>query len=191
MLQLPSVHTAYLTTVERHMMANRALLFRLIGCIALITFTCSSGAQTTELTPRKAFNGHSEGQGTLKFLFGTERTFHVVSDGHDQADGSFRLDQSVTFAGEPTQTRFWIVHDADSNPFTATLSDASGLVTGHVNGSRMELSYRIKGPLVMQQTLKLSADGASIDNEGRITVLGIPIGYLHETISAGEKSASQ
>lgn len=172
-------------------MINRAMLLMLFGCIALATFTTGSSAQSTDLTPRRAFSGHSEGQGTLKFLFGSARTFHVVSDGHDQTDGGFRLDQSVTFAGEPAQTRFWIVHNADGNPFTATLSDASGLVTGHVNGSRMQLSYRIKGPLVMQQTLKLSADGATVDNEGRITALGIPIGYLHETIRLDEKSTSQ
>jgi hypothetical protein len=35
----------------------------------------------------------------------------------------------------------------------------------------------------MHQTLELMPDGKTIDNVGKITLLGIPVGRLHETIT--------
>ena len=52
-----------------------------------------------------------------------------------------------------------------------------------VFGSRLLLEYRVKGPLVMHQTLELMPDGKTIDNVGKVTLLGIPVGRLHETIT--------
>ncbi|MGP1666201.1 MAG: hypothetical protein ACTS5I_09900, partial [Rhodanobacter sp.] len=62
-----------------------------------------------------------------------------------------------------------------------TLSDAAGRVSGHAENARLTLRYRVKGPLIMHQTLKFMSDG-TIDNVGRITFLGLPVGYLQETI---------
>ncbi len=70
-----------------------------------------------------------------------------------------------------------------NNHYTATLSDAAGPVTGLTNGSRLLLEYRVKGPLILHQTLKLMPDGKTIDNVGKITFLGITVGHLHETIT--------
>jgi hypothetical protein len=134
-------------------------------------------------TPQAGFGGPSEGNGTLKLLFGKERPYHVTSHGQVLADGTFRLDQTVTFQGEPSRLRHWLLTTVQPGNYTGTLSDAAGGVTGHTQGRRLTLRYRIKGPLVMHQMLQLMRDG-TIDNVGSITLLGIPVGHLQETIVA-------
>jgi hypothetical protein len=136
-----------------------------------------------EFTPRNGFSGKSEGNGTLRLMFGKPREFNVISFGKGQSDGSCRLDHTITFQGKPPQKRFWILKDANNNNYSATLSDASGQVKGITTGSRLSLKYRVKGPLMMHQELELSADGKTIDNIGVIKLLGIPIGRLYEVIT--------
>ena len=151
-------------------------------CISGISVSSRAEEGSLEFTPHNGFSGHSEGNGKLRFFFGKQRLFHVKSHGYDQADGTFRLDQTVTFQGEPSQERSWILKTIRQNHYTATLSDAAGPVTGLTDGSRLLLEYRVKGPLVMHQTLELMPDGKTIDNVGKVTLLGIPVGRLHETI---------
>lgn len=136
-----------------------------------------------EFTPQNGFSGESEGNGTLKLFFGKPRTFHVTSHGNKQSDGTFRLDQTITFQGKAPQERFWILTTTSNNIHSATLSDAAGQVKGVTAGSHLTLKYRIKGPLIMHQELELSPDGKIIDNIGVIKLLGIPIGRLQETIT--------
>ncbi len=154
-----------------------------ILCISVVSVSAQAKEVSSEFTPQNGFSGHSEGNGTLSLFLGKRRMFHVESHGYDQADGTFRLDQIVTFQGQPKQERFWILKTINQNHFTGTLSDAAGRVTGLTNGSRLRLKYRVKGPLIMHQTLKLLPDGKTIDNVGKITLLGIPVGHLHETIT--------
>ncbi|MEO5560613.1 MAG: DUF3833 family protein [Dokdonella sp.] len=133
-------------------------------------------------TPQAGFDGSSEGNGTLTLFFGRQRPFHVVSHGHQASDGTFRLDQTITFQGHAPQDRSWVLTTVSGNDYSGTLSGVAGIVTGHTEGNLLMLHYRVKGPLVMHQTLKLMADGKTIDNVGTITLLGIPVGHLHETI---------
>ena len=136
-----------------------------------------------EFTPQNGFNGVSEGNGSLKLLFGRSQPFHVESQGNQQINGTFRLEQKVTFRGETPHDRIWIITTVSPNRYAATLSDAAGPVTGSTSGTRLSLRFRVKGPLVMHQELQLMPDGKTIDNDGVITVLGIPVGHLHETIT--------
>ena len=152
-------------------------------CISVIGVLSRAAEGSLEFTPHNGFSGHSEGNGKLRLFFGKQRPFHVKSHGYDQADGTFRLDQTITFQGEPSQERSWILKTIRQNHYTATLSDAAGPVTGLTNGSRLLLEYRVKGPLVMHQTLELMPDGKTIDNVGKVTLLGITVGHLHETIT--------
>ena len=142
-----------------------------------------SASEPIVFTPENGFGGESEGIGSLKLFLGKPRAFHVTSNGSKQPDGSFRLDQTVTFEGETPQVRFWILTAIGDNHYSATLSDAAGPVKGFTSGSHLSLQYRVKGPLVMHQELELSLDGRTIDNVGVITLLGIPVGHLHETIT--------
>lgn len=157
------------------------LAFSLSACFPV----CSAIAaeQVVEFTPRNGFSGESEGDGTLKLLFGKARPFHVESHGKEEDDGTFRLQQRVAFEGKRPEDRAWIISTVRPNRYSATLSDAAGPVTGSTAGSHLSLRYRIKGPLVMHQELELMPDGKTIDNVGTITLLGIPVGHLRETIT--------
>ncbi|MEO8366451.1 MAG: DUF3833 family protein [Pseudoxanthomonas sp.] len=152
-----------------------------LATLFIAGFSFAAG-QPYKFTPQAGFGGESEGNGTLKLFLGKPRPFHVVSHGTEQSDGSFRLEQRVAFEGKPPQDRVWILTTVSPDHYSATLSDASGPATGFTSGSRLCLRYRVKGPLVMHQELQLMSDGKTIDNVGVITLLGIPIGRLHETI---------
>ncbi len=139
--------------------------------------------RTLEFTPANGFGGYSEGNGSLKLFFGKPRPFHVESHGYAQKDGTFRLDQTVTFQAQPPQDRVWLLATTRPDHYEGTLSDAAGHATGCTRGARLFLHYRVKGPLVMHQELELMPDGKIINNVGTITLLGIPVGHLHETIT--------
>ena len=159
-------------------MATLLLTFAL----AMLALSASAMQPTAVVfTPQAGFGGASEGNGTLKLLFGKRRVYHVESHGHALADGTFRLDQTVLFQGEPPRRRHWILTTVPPARYTGTLSDAAGKVTGHTDGRRLTLRYRLNGPLVMHQTLEMMSDG-TVDNVGTITFLGIPVGHLQETI---------
>lgn len=158
-------------------------LLVLVLCISVVSVSSQAEEGSLEFTPHNGFSGHSEGNGMLKLFLGKQRLFHVESHGYDQADGTFRLDQTVTFQGKASQERSWILKTTPQNHYTGTLSDAAGRVTGFTNGSRLLLKYRLKGPLIMNQTLELMPDGKTIDNVGKIKFLGITVGHLHETIT--------
>lgn len=157
---------------------KKAALFLML-LLALPAFAMPAAAGT--FTPQAGFGGASEGAGTLKLLFGKERPYRVQSQGRVLANGTFRLDQTVLFQGEPPRHRHWILTTVQPGEYSGTLSDAAGVVTGHTEGARLTLRYRLKGPLIMYQTLTMISDG-TIDNVGRITLLGIPVGHLQETI---------
>ncbi len=150
-----------------------------------VLLVCLQGyaeAATSEVTAQQLFAGHSEGNGSLKLLFSKEKSFHVDSHGAIQPDGRFRLDQTIAFEGEPANDRHWILETIAPGVYAGTLSDAPGKVKGKMKGNRLTICYRIKGPMFMHQTLTLLPDGRTIDNLDKITLLGIPIGRLHETI---------
>ena len=150
--------------------------------LLLVCLQGKAVAAPREITPQQLFAGHSEGNGSLKLLFSKEKHFHVDSHGAMQSDGRFRLDQTIVFEGEPSQDRHWILETTAPGIYAGILSDAPGRVKGKMEGNRLTLCYRIKGPMFMHQTLTLLPDGRTIDNVDKITLLGIPIGRLHETI---------
>ena len=154
--------------------------------LALVTLTTGSVLRAQEpqqeFTPRNGFAGRSEGNGSLRLFFGRPHPFHVESYGFDRPDGTMQLDQTITAQGRRPYDRSFVIADVGSHQYTGTLSDAAGPVTLQTDGNRLVLRYRFKGPLVVHQTLVLSPDGRSIDNRGRMTLLGIPVGRLQETI---------
>ena len=160
-----------------------AKLSLMVSLVLLALPTVALPAADVIFTPQAGFGGPSKGNGMLKLLLGTRRPYHVESHGQVLADGTFRLDQTVAFQGEPPRLRHWILTTVQPGTYTGTLSDAVGAVTGYTRGRRLMLRYRLKGPLVMHQRLEILHDG-TIDNAGRITLLGIPVGHLQETIVA-------
>ncbi len=157
-----------------------------LAVLALVALATSSSlhAQEPQLddTPHM-FSGYSEGNGSLRLFLGRPRSFHVESYGYELGGGTSRLDQTVFMQGKRPQYRSWMIQTVGPNRYTGTLTDATGGVTGHTEGNRLFLRYRVAGPFVMHQTLGLRPDGRTIDNRGRITLLGIPVGRLQETIT--------
>lgn len=156
-----------------------------VAAITLIALSLGSPARAQgpqrELTPRYGFAGRSEGSGTLR-LFGRPRAVQVESFGTVQGEGRLQLDQAIRIQGWRPQERSWVITAVGPHRYTGTLSDAAGRVTARSDGDRLTLRYRILGPLVMRQTLDLRPDGRTIDNFGLITLLGVPVGRLQETI---------
>lgn len=161
----------------------KMIAFLLFVLAALIGSGSVFAAEKIAFTPQTGFGGDSAGAGSLRFFLGKPRPFHVRSLGRELSNGTFRLEQRVTFAGKSPQDRVWIISTVSPNRHVGTLSDASGPVTGTTSGPRLSLRYRIKGPFVMHQELELRPDGKYIDNVGTITLLGVPIGRLHEIIT--------
>jgi hypothetical protein len=161
----------------------------------LLACTMASGclpslAARPEVTKKPAFDpvaffgGHTHGEGTLEVRFGTGRHLSVEGNGYNNVDGSFQLDQLITYADSTKETRRWVLRRRDATSWTATLSDAQGEVTADANGNLLHLRYQIRSPKVyMEQWLYLQPDGRSVLNLAQVTVLGVPYAHLSETIT--------
>lgn len=171
-------------------------LLRMFRCVRLPTLALLLGGCLTSLPPRAAsapqsvfdptqfFAGHTRGEGTLDFRFGADRTVRVEGIGRTEADGRFRLDQTITFGDGSVDTRVWLMQRVDATHFVATLSDAKGEVHAEINGPIFHLRYLLRHPAVyMEQWLSLNADGCTVDNQAQVTVLGVPWARLSETIT--------
>ncbi len=118
---------------------------------------------------------------------GTDRTLRVDGMGRMEADGSFRLDQTVTFSDGTVETRVWHLRRVDATHFAATLSDAKGEVHAESSGSVFHLRYLLRRPAVyMEQWLYLQPDGRTVANRAEARILGIPWARLAEAITRGE-----
>lgn len=144
------------------------------------------------MDPMSFFNGHTRGEGTFDVRFGAKRTLAVEGVGKSQADGTFRLDQTITYGDGKIETRFWIMRRVDATHYAATLSDATGEVSAEVQGNLFHLKYLVQQPAVyVEQWLYLQPDGRTVDNRMQVTVLGIPWARLHETITRDATSADR
>jgi hypothetical protein len=164
--------------------AGLVLLTAATGCLAGFPARPATVPQPS-FDPTVFFAGHTHGEGTLDVRVGTDRTLSVEGTGRTVTDGSFRLDQTITYGDSAVETRTWILrHGADPQHFTATLSDAKGEVTAETTGNLFHLRYLLRQPAVyMEQWLYLRPDGRSVDNRAQVTILGVPWARLAETIT--------
>lgn len=164
------------------------LLFalQLGGCLASLPPRAPPAAQPL-FDPTQFFAGHTHGEGRLDIRVGADRTLRVEGTGRTDADGRFRLDQTITFGDGTIETRVWFLRRVDATHFTATLSDAKGEVRAETNGARFHLRYLLRHPAVyMEQWLTLNTDGRTVDNQAQVTVLGVPWARLSETITRSD-----
>ena len=158
----------------------RAVLFSTAG---LVFAAAESRALASDFVPEEVFAGRSVGNGTLEIVFRKPRPFTVESVGVMRGNGAFVLDQRVQFEGQPAESRSWIMRRTGPETYEATLTDAAGPVVARIRGRRLTLRYRLsRWGLVMHQTLDLAEDGRTVRNHGRLKLLGVPFGELHETI---------
>ncbi|MEO7027378.1 MAG: DUF3833 family protein [Caulobacteraceae bacterium] len=135
--------------------------------------------------PETYFAGRAHSWGALASGSGApSRHLAVESFGAKLADGSFRLDQTVNIDGAK-RNRIWIIRRLDNHHYTATLTDASGLVRAETYGNIFHLKYRMKGKLgvAMEQWLYLQADGRTVLNEAVVSAFGISVARVSELIT--------
>ena len=160
-----------------------AIAFLLLaGCLAGFPHRDPMSADS-ELRPELFFAGRTRGEGTLAVRGRGSRSFQVEGLGRTGSDGAFRLDQTVTFADGTVETRTFIVRRVDDTHYTGTLSGARGTVTAETLGNRFHLRYLVRQPAVyMEQDLYLQPDGRTALNEATVSVLGLSVARLSETI---------
>lgn len=145
------------------------------------------------MRPEAFFSGATTSSGVLESPSGAPtRRLHVEGEGRLLADGSFRLDQSVTFDQEAPKMRTWVMRRLDAHHYTATLTDASGPVKAEAYGDLFHLRYTMKTPLrsEMEQWMYLQPDGRTVVNEATVTVFGIVVGRISERISRQEATVA-
>lgn len=154
--------------------------------LALGLLAAQAPALAVDFVPERVFAGRSAGEGELKLLFRQAQVFTVESRGTERPDGTFQLDQTIRFSGQPARVRSWVMRRSGPGTYSATLTDAAGPVAARIDGPRMTLRVPLTHwGLIMHQTLEVADDGRTIDNRGRIRLLGVPFGRLRETIRLG------
>ena len=128
------------------------------------------------------FEGRTEGRGTLKAAFKSREAISVQSVGRVGADGTLVVQQTITEGRKPARTREWRIREMSPGRYSGTLTDASGPVSGQVEGNRLHLSLRMKGGLDAEQWLTLAGAGRSAHNIMVVRKLGVTVAALNETI---------
>ncbi len=161
-----------------------AALLLLVGCIVPLELGRFESAQPT-LRPELFFAGSTTGWGVISKRDGRpSRLFEVHSEGQTEADGRFRLAQTITFADGEIEQRVWLMTQVDATHYEATLSGAIGPVRAEVRGNLFHLEYLHRRPgVVVEQWLYLLPDGRTVLNVGTIRVLGRPVARLSEQIT--------
>ncbi len=157
----------------------------LVGCLGLPPFSSHPvTAESPSLGFEVFFAGHTHGTGILDLLTGRRQSLQVEGHGHLEADGSFRLDQVVTYEDGAVEKRTWRLVKRDPGTYTGRLTDADGPVSADVTGNRFHLRYLLRKPAVyMEQYLYLQPDGRTLLNLATVTVIGIPWARLTEQIT--------
>lgn len=167
-----------------------AALLLVSGCLTASPFHTQT-ADTPEFRPEVFFAGVTHGEGTLVQRGKAARKLHVEGLGQLEADGTFRLDQTVTFDDGATEKRTWHLRQQGLHTYTATLSDASGKVTAETSGNVFHLRYLLRKPAVyMEQYLYLQPDGRTVLNVATVKVIGIPWARLSEKITRPQSSST-
>jgi hypothetical protein len=164
------------------------------GCASALSPSAFEGVGP-EMRPEIFFAGATSSSGVLQSRTGVPtRRLHVEGNGQVQPDGSFRLDQSVTFDDDAPTTRIWMMQRLDARRYTASLTDASGLVEGEAYGELFHLRYPMKKPFggEMEQWMYLQPDGRTVLNEATVRVFGIVVARISEVITRKSvKSAAE
>lgn len=158
------------------------------GLLVALSLSACVGAPpiaTPALAPRfdalAFFSGHTLGTGSLKkILGGTEKT-EVHGTGYVE-DGTLVLDQIVKEGDKPAKHRTWRIRQDAPGHYSGTLTDASGPITGEVEGNRLHLAFTMKSGLPTEQWLTLAPDGRSAHNILVVKKFGFRVAVLDEEI---------
>ena len=144
--------------------------------------TATSATTGSIFIAERFFAGHLDGVGRLSILMRHAVSTHVTSTGHVAADGTLFLDQHVEQQGKPSRDRHWAIRPLGAGRYAGTLTDASGPVRGEARGSRLHLTYPMRGGLRVDQWLTLTSDGRAAENHMIVRKLGMVVAKLDEMI---------
>jgi hypothetical protein len=157
----------------------------LAGCARELPPSAFDGG-TPKMRPEVFFAGNTCSSGVLENRSGapTQR-FQVEGYGQMLPDGSFRLQQNLTFDGAEPEMRTWVMHRIGAHHYTGSLTGASGKVRGEAYGNLYHLQYSMQDPFGgwMEQWLYLQPDGHTVMNQATIRVFGFVVAHLSERIS--------
>lgn len=140
-------------------------------------------AQAPQFRPDEFFAGITHGEGTLATRGRFTRHFTVAGSGHTETDGTFVLDQTIIYDDSSVEHRSFRLRQIGEHEYTGSLTGASGAVSARSEGNRFHVRYNIRKPAVtMDQWLYLQADGRTVFNRATVSVLGVPVARLSETI---------
>ena len=164
--------------------------FLFILPVALVLSGCLGGFHVAEtpareplFRPETFFAGATSGEGILSVRGKADRPFRVASTGQSGSDGTFVLDQTITYADGKVERRSFRMRPVDEHRYTGRLTGASGIVSGRAEGNGFHLRYTIRKPAVtMEQWIYLQPNGRTSLNRGTVRILGVPVAHLSETI---------
>lgn len=160
------------------------------GCLTASPFHMQR-AESPEFRPQSFFAGRTTGTGVLVQRGKRPRHVHVAGVGTEEAEGSFRLDQVVTYDDGSIEHRTWTLRQLSDHTYTGSLTDATGPVAAESLGNTFSLRYPLGKPWIsMHQTLVLQPDGRTVLNVATVTVLGIPWARLSETITRDDSAVA-
>lgn len=140
-------------------------------------------AASPTFDPIRFFAGRTQGTGLLKIALHRRQSTLVTGIGMADGDRSIVLDQVVRRGDVQPKHRTWHLQALGGGRYRGTLSDATGPVTGKVDGNQLHLRFAMKGGLDAQQWLYLQPGGQIARNRMVIAKLGLPVASLDETIS--------
>lgn len=167
------------------LVAVAATLPWLGGCSSSLPVEAFADMQP-RFSPMDFFDGRTTSWGVLETSGGApSRVFDVTSTGHRDQSGDLVLEQAIHWHDGAVDHRTWHMHSDDGRRFTATLTDASGPVTGEAAGPLLHLSYPMKAVPGgrMEQWLYLQSDGRTLMNVGTVRVFGVTVARLSERIT--------
>ena len=138
---------------------------------------------TDLVPPIRFFAGRTQGTGSLKIVLHSRQATLVTGVGVADGDRSIVLDQEVRRGDDSPTHRTWHLQALGAGHYRGTLSDATGPVTGEVDGNRLHLRFAMKGGLQAQQWLYLQPGGQIARNRMVITKFGLSVASLDETIT--------
>ena len=142
------------------------------------------------MLPEIFFAGKTASSGVMETGSGAPtRRLHVEGFGQVMPDGSFRLEQNVTFDQDKPEMRAWVMQRPDAHRYTATLTDAAGAVDAQAYGDLFPLRYPMKTPFGgrMEQWMHLQPDGRTVINVATVRVFGVIVARLSERITHDDR----
>lgn len=165
---------------------RRSFLFAAVLLSGCLPASAPIPGQASEpaFRPEVFFAGPSHGDPVLSIRTKADQQLHVQSVGAAQPDGSFRLDQHITYPDGRAEDRTWVMTPLGGGRYATTLTpDASGPVDVRAEGNRFTIRYHMSRMTTMDQTITLRPGGQVADNVATVRMMGMPVARITEVIT--------